>query len=114
VLAVALVPLDRAAHRLLSAHKDELMRLADALLEHEDLDRVEIVACLSGVAETPRAHPRRAAPQPQLVAVPTPREPARPAPSRPRRGERVRARLAAALLRERPARAHAATRADQY
>jgi cell division protease FtsH len=103
------------AVRLLSAHEDELMRLADALLEHEDLDRVEIVACLSGVAETPRARPRRAAPQhqPQLVAVPAPREPTRPAPRRPRRGERVRARLAAALLRERFAQpAHAATRTD--
>ncbi|HEX5620067.1 MAG TPA: ATP-dependent metallopeptidase FtsH/Yme1/Tma family protein [Solirubrobacteraceae bacterium] len=105
------------AIRLLSAHKDELMRLSDALLEHEDLDRVEIVACLSGVAETPRAQPRRAAPQPQphLVAVPTPRDrPSPPAPRRPRRGERVRARLAAALLRERPASrpAHAATRTD--
>jgi cell division protease FtsH len=32
------------AIRLLSAHKDELMRLSDALLEHEDLDRVEIGA----------------------------------------------------------------------
>ena len=88
------------AVRLLSAHQDELMRLSDALLEHEDLDRVEIVACLSGVAETPRAQPSR---QPRLVAVP----PSRPAPPRPtstpRRGERVRARLAAALLRERPA-----------
>jgi hypothetical protein len=86
--------------RLLSAHQDELMRLSDALLEHEDLDRVEIVACLSGVAETPRAQPSR---QPRLVVVP----PSRPAPphssSTPRRGERVRARLAAALLRERPA-----------
>jgi cell division protease FtsH len=96
------------AIRLLSAHKDELMRLSDALLEHEDLDRVEIVACLEGVAETPRAQPRRAAPQqPHLVAVPTRRDPAQPpAPPivrPPRRGERVRARLAAALLRERPA-----------
>jgi len=104
------------AVRLLSAHEDALMRLSDALLEHEDLDRVEIVACLSGVAETPRAQPRRAAPQPQphLVAVPAPREPARPAARPPRRGERVRARLAAALLRERPAPkpAHAATRTD--
>ncbi|HET8757325.1 MAG TPA: AAA family ATPase, partial [Solirubrobacteraceae bacterium] len=53
------------AVRLLSAHQDELMRLADALLEHEDLDRVEIVACLSGVADTPRARPRNAARQPQ-------------------------------------------------
>jgi cell division protease FtsH len=102
------------AVRLLSAHQDELMRLADALLEHEDLDRVEIVACLSGVADTPRAQPRNAArqPQPQLVAVPAVREPVRPAVRRPRRGERVRARLAAALLRERPAPAHAATRTD--
>jgi cell division protease FtsH len=101
------------AVRLLSAHKDELMRLCDALLEHEDLDRVEIVACLSGVAETPRAQPRRAAPQPHLVAVPSPRESVRPAPApHRRRGERVRARLAAALLRERPAPAHAATRTD--
>jgi cell division protease FtsH len=97
------------AIRLLSAHQDELMRLSDALLEHEDLDRVEIVACLSGVAETPRARPRSAAPQaqPHLVAVPAPRQPMRPAAQRPRRGERVRARLAAALLRERPAPARA-------
>ena len=90
------------AIRLLSAHKDELMRLSDALLEHEDLDRVEIVACLSGVAETPRAQPRSAAPQPQphLVAVPTRRAPApgRPAPA-PRRA------------RPRPPRRRAAARA---
>ena len=98
------------AIRLLSAHQDELMRLSDALLEHEDLDRVEIVACLSGVAETPRARPRSAtSQQPHLVAVPSSRPtPPRPTQSpRPRRGERVRARLAAALLRERPAPAHA-------
>jgi cell division protease FtsH len=92
------------AVRLLSAHREELMRLADALLEHEDLDRLEIVACLSGVAETPRAHPRRAAggPQPQRIAAPSEPRPRTPAPRR--RGERVRARLAAALLRERPSR----------
>ena len=32
------------AIRLLCAHKNELMPLSDALLEHEDLDRVEIGA----------------------------------------------------------------------
>ena len=80
------------------------MRLAEALLEREDLDRLEIVACLSGVAETPRAQPRRAtgAPQPHRVAVPSEPRPRPPTPRR--RGERVRARLAAALLRERPSR----------
>ena len=102
--------------RLLSAHQDELMRLSDALLEHEDLDRLEIIACLSGVAETPRAQPRRAAPhpEPRLVAVPSARPVALVPTHRPRRGERVRARLAAALLRERPAHkpAHASTRTD--
>jgi cell division protease FtsH len=93
------------AVRLLSAHREELMRLADALLEHEDLDRLEIVACLSGVAETPRARPRRAAGEPQ---PPPTAAPARPRPSAPRRrGDRVRARLAAALLRERPSRERA-------
>ena len=92
------------AVRLLSAHREELMRLADALLEHEDLDRLEIVACLSGVAETPRAHPRRAAggPQPQRIAAASEPRPRTPTPRR--RGERMRARLAAALLRERPSR----------
>jgi cell division protease FtsH len=94
------------AVRLLSAHRDELTRLADALLEHEDLDRLEIVACLSGVAEAPRARPRRAAGQPQPHPVAAPSRPAA-LPARPRRGERVRARLAAALLRERPARQRA-------
>ena len=99
------------AVRLLSAHREELMRLADALLEHEDLDRLEIVACLSGVAETPRAHPRRAVgePQPHRIAAPTEPRPRTPTPRR--RGERVRARLAAALLRERPSRQSATRRA---
>lgn len=32
------------AIRLLCAHKNELMPLSDALLEYEDLDRVEIGA----------------------------------------------------------------------
>jgi cell division protease FtsH len=97
------------AVRLLSAHRDELMRLSDALLEHEDLDRVEIVACLSGVAEAPRARPR----EPHLRAVPAASSAPVPfAEPRRRRGERVRARLAAALLRDRPARAHASSRVD--
>jgi cell division protease FtsH len=95
------------AVRLLTAHQDELQRLSDALLEHEDLDRVEIVACLAGVAEAPRARPRRAAAERHLRPVPS--APFLPPP--PRRGERVRARLAAVLLRERPTAkpAHAAS-----
>ena len=92
------------AVRLLSAHREELMRLADALLEHEDLDRLEIVACLSGVAETPRARPRRADGDPQPHRIAAPSEPRPRTPTARRRGERVRARLAAALLRERPSR----------
>jgi cell division protease FtsH len=89
------------AVRLLSAHREELDRLAGALTEHEDLDRPEIVAVLAGAAGTPRAIPRQASGGPQ--AAPTParvlaHEPARPRPRR--RGERLRMRLAAALLRQ--------------
>src|SRR5689334_12118363 len=46
------------AVRLLSAHRAELDRLAGALVEHEDLDRPEIVAVLAGAEGTPRATPR--------------------------------------------------------
>jgi cell division protease FtsH len=86
--------------RLLSAHRAELDRLAGALIEHEDLDRPEIVAVLAGAESAPRATPRQASGGP--VAAPAPlrpvsHEPARP---RPRRGERLRMRLAAALLRQ--------------
>jgi cell division protease FtsH len=95
------------AVRLLTAHREELMRLADALLEHEDLDRMEIVACLSGVAETPRARPRRAAGEQQPHRIAAPSGTVTPLPTARRRGERLRARLAAALLRERPSRQRA-------
>jgi cell division protease FtsH len=86
------------AIRILQAHKDALQRLADALLTAENLDRPEIVACLNGAAEAPRAAPRQAAPSaPHVVAVDTPVSAVRPT-----RPSRVRARLAAALLRQRP------------
>ena len=66
------------AIRLLQAHRDELERLAAALLEHEDLDRPEIVAVLAGVADEPRATPQRAAasPQPALAVADRPALPA--------------------------------------
>jgi cell division protease FtsH len=87
------------AVRLLSAHREELDRLAGALVEHEDLDRPEIVAVLAGSEGAPRATPRVATggPEPAPVKVVT-HEPARPRPRR--RGERLRMRLAAALLRQ--------------
>jgi cell division protease FtsH len=88
------------AVRLLSAHRDELDRLAGALIEHEDLDRPEIVAVLAGAERAPRATPRQASGGPEATPAPArhvAHEPARP---RPRRGERLRMRLAAALLRQ--------------
>ena len=91
------------AVRLLAAHRDELDRLAGALLSSEDLDRPEIVAVLAGVAETPRATPRRADAGPQTAPSPTTthaRVEYAPVRARRRRGERLRVRLAAMLLRE--------------
>jgi cell division protease FtsH len=85
------------AIRLLSTHREELDRLAQALLAAEDLDRPEIVAVLSGVAETPRAAPRRADAGPS-DAAPAPSRALAHTPAR-RRGERLRVRLAAFLLR---------------
>jgi cell division protease FtsH len=99
------------AIRLLDAHRGELDRLADALLTAEDLDRPEIVAVLSGGVDTPRAAPRRAHSGPHTghtAHAHTP-APAR-APAR-RRGERLRLRIAAMLLRE-PAGEPAYTAAD--
>jgi cell division protease FtsH len=88
------------AVRLLQTHSEELHRLADALLDAEDLDRVEIVACLSAVAQTPRAKPRQARGGPRHVPEP---QPAVLADRRERRQRRsMRARLAAALLRDNP------------
>jgi cell division protease FtsH len=92
------------AIRLLTAHREDLDRLASALLTAEDLDRPEIVAVLSGLADTPRAAPRRAhaGPQAQPVAhLPVSAHAGTPSPSQARRrGERLRVRLAALLLRE--------------
>src|SRR3954470_586909 len=56
--------------RLLSAHRDELDRLAGALTEHEDLDRPEIVAVLAGAERTPRATPRQASGGPEATPSP--------------------------------------------
>jgi cell division protease FtsH len=87
------------AVRLLSAHCDALDRLAGALVEHEDLDRPEIVAVLAGATGTPRATPRQASGGP----VPAPARPVVHAHTQPlprRRGERLRMRLAAALMRK--------------
>jgi cell division protease FtsH len=97
------------AVRLLSAHRDELDRLAGALTEHEDLDRPEIVAVLAGATGKPRATPRQASGGPEAA-------PARPVvhahlQPRPRRGERLRMRLAAALMRK-PVTAPAIVTAD--
>ena len=97
------------AVRLLSAHRAELDRFSGALIEHEDLDRPEIVAVLAGAAATPRATPRQASGGPLIAREPAPARFAAHAPARPRpqrRGERLRMRLAAALLRV-PARAPA-------
>jgi cell division protease FtsH len=98
------------AIRLLTEHRAELARLADALIAAEDLDRPEIVAVLSGVAETPRATPRRAPGGPQARPVHAPARAVHP-PVR-RRGERLRQQLAAMLLRE-PAGPRAYTAAER-
>jgi cell division protease FtsH len=89
------------AVRLLSAHREELDRLAGALVEREDLDRPEIVAVLAGAETAPRATPRQASGGPEAAPAPVKtvtHEPVRPLPRR--RGERLRMRLAAALLRQ--------------
>ena len=90
------------AVRLLSAHRAELDRLSGALIDHEDLDRPEIVAVLAGAMAAPRATPRQASGGPQVAREPSPHRLAAHSPAWPRpqrRGERLRMRLAAALLR---------------